>query len=478
GPSIERRAGVGLAPAPLPPGAVFRPRVDTSVAHVSNVELVGEGLPRIDATGLLLAPGFSASLSTPSINTAIDYAVIARKWDEDQYDDLSHRLAANGVWTPLPDWFRVEAQAGYTDTIVDPATALNTAGIPVFDPGNLAEVGTASIKPVFDHRFRDWRLYAAYSYGRVWYLDDSKSRSATSLLVSQDSEDRAARLKFGSIDWSAPAAGEIYYEWDRSEFERALPFEYERVGLDGSVRLTRRWAAVGDIGRESDSETEFLRGGLDSTFWSLGFRWTPGRRTSAEARVGKRFFGDSYLFKVAHTARLLELAASYGEGPTVESRFLSLRDFAPGQLPVALPEAVVGRVSTNIFVARGGTMSVAVNGVRTNIALSGFYQERDYLRTVLGDEQRNGLNLSVARRLSAQMLAEFSASYSTYETFVTQAGPIGLGLARYYDSGFGLQINRAVGSRLTVGAESGLLMRRGDANYEGWWVALRARWAP
>ena len=61
------------------------------------------------------------------------------------------------------------------------------------------------------------------------------------------------------------------------------------------------------------------RGGLDEDFWSAGLRWVPGANTSAEARFGQRFFGDSYYVAIERRARALLIEAAYSEEPTVET---------------------------------------------------------------------------------------------------------------------------------------------------------------
>jgi len=51
--------------------------------------------------------------------------------------------------------------------------------------------------------------------------------------------------------------------------------------------------------------------------------------------------------------------------------------------------------------------------------------------------------------------------------------------ANYNDLQFIVRLNRdSSGGRLVTSAEAGYLDRTGSQNYDGWWVAVRARWYP
>jgi hypothetical protein len=68
----------------------------------------------------------------------------------------------------------------------------------------------------------------------------------------EDSTDQSASLSFGTWERGAQFSGRVFYDWERSEYETALPFEYERAGLDAGFRISRTLVFVGDFGRESD----------------------------------------------------------------------------------------------------------------------------------------------------------------------------------------------------------------------------------
>jgi len=477
--AVERPSiGFGLGQTEPAPGRVFQPRVEASMQYFGNMTLAASGEPQIDLGGLEIAPGFYASRSTESVTGAIDYSLIGRFWEDSDYDDVSHRLAANGQWIALPDWFRVRAQAAYGDSVIDPVKGLNYGGLGVFSPANLSEVATASASPVVQHRFGDFELVAQYDYGRVWYLDEGKGQPVVGFVTNQDSQDQTGNVSFGSVDRQSRLAAKIYYNWQHTDFEEALDYAYERAGVDAGYRLSRTLTLVGDVGRESDLDVSTTEGGLDANFWNAGLRWSPNDRTSAEARVGERYFGDGYSFSFNHRARLLEFDASYSEQPAVETRLLSLGDFDPGQLPPGLPEVGLGRVNSTPYLGKDSHIGIAAVGARTRVDVTGYQFGRDYLRGVIGDETTTGVEIDATRQFASNLSGDLSLYYSDFERIVTSSGPSGLADQNIYDTGITLRLNRTSGPRLTLSGETGFINRTGDANHEGWWVALRARWTP
>jgi hypothetical protein len=478
--------GSGVGQADLPKGGVFEPRIETAVQYVANIDLAADGEPQIDTAGFEAAPGFYASYSSGTARAAIDYSLIARWWEDSDFNDVSQRLGANGEWNVVPEWFSLRGQATYDDAVIDPRISANYGGLGIFGAGNLTELATASLSPLLRHRFSDFEGIAQYTYGRTWYLNEGKGQPVVGFVSNQDSTDEAINLSFGTAaDLSANLLGSVFYDWQRSEYESALPYKYERLGIDGGVRVRRTLAIVARVGQESDLDANTTQGGLDSTFWDAGLRYSPNERTLAEARIGERFFGNTWLLSVTHRARILEFDASYSEEPTVETRTLSLGDFDPGNLPPGLPDVEVGRLNSTPYVARNARAGVRAAGSRTTLGLTGYQYERDYLQSVRQDETQTGVAFDATRQLASNLTADFGLSYNWYE-YAADDLP---GVSRssdYRDTTATLRLNRRSGEKLTLSGEVGYLDRNSDGalitdlgtDYDGWWVGLRARWTP
>jgi len=475
--ALRSATGTGIGQGELPKGGQFEPRVDAAIQYVSNMTLVEDGEPQIDTGGLELAPGFYASYSTDKLIGAIDYSLIGRAWEDSDFNDVSQRLAANGEWTAVPEWFRIGAQASYDDSVIDPSVGINYGELGIFGPDNLAETATAAVLPVLQHRFNWAEFTAQYSYGRTWYFDDD-AQPVIGFVTDQDSTDQAAYVGLGTADIDARLFGTVSYEWEKSEYDTALPYEYERAGLDAGYQVTRTLAIVGDVGRESDLDESTTEGGLDSTYWSAGLRYEPNEQTSAEGRYGERFFGSSWSLSVMHQARMLEFNASYSEEPTVETRTLSLGDFDPGTLPPTLPGVSPGSINSSPYVAKNANAGIRAVGSRTTLGLTAYQYERDYLRAARADETDTGVAFDATRQLASNLSADLVLSWNEYvrEFAIDPNDPVTD--ENYDDLQAILRLNRQAGAHLTLGLEAGYLQRSGDTEYDGWWTGLRARWIP
>lgn len=483
-PGQQPPHAAGQQPGVLPPGGAFELRAEAAVQYVSNLTLAQDDQPQVDMAGLELAPGFYGSYSTRSVVAVIDYTLIARAWEDSDYDDISHRLGANGQWHVIPEWISVLGQASYLDAVIDPRSGINYGSLGIFGPGNLTEVASASVSPMLQHRFNRLEVTAQYSYGQTWYLDEGRGDPLVGFNLDQDSRDQSAGVSLGTADTGSRISARAFYDWQKSEYENAFPYQYERTGVEAGYEIGRTLTLVGDIGRESDLDVSTTEGGLDSDFWSVGLRWDPNDRTSAEGRFGERFFGDSWSLSVSHRARLLTFDASYSEDPTVETRMISLGEFVPGELPPALPGVGIGRFNSQPYVSRQARASVRADGSRTSVSLSAYQDDREYLDVLRDDETNTGVAFDLTRQLASNLSAELELSVNNYERAVTTPDPTLFTIAEDRDTQAIFRLSRTSGPRLTLIGEAGYLTRSGeddlagDQDYDGWWLGLRARWTP
>jgi hypothetical protein len=480
--SPQRSAiGSGLGQELPPKGGYFEPRIEVATQYAQNINLAELSSERDNAFGIELSPGVYASYNSDFLAAAIDYSLIGRMWDSSAYNDVSHSLAANGRWTAVRDLLYVDAEAGYGDTIIDSRNGLNYGGRGVFGQGNLTEQATASVSPVLQKRFRLVEFKASYSYGRVWYLDKGKGVDTPTVgfIGTDNSKDQSAKVSLATVREDRRLNGRIYYEWDKSEYDRSLPYENERAGVGVSMGLTRTIAIVGDAGKESALDKSTTQGGLDSDYWNAGLKWAPDPRTSAEGRYGERFFGSSYMASISHRARFLEFTASYSEDPDVQTRQLSLGEFDPGQIPPGVdPGADFGRFNSQPYVSKDSRLTVTAKGSRTKVSLDVWDTRRNYMQNAYGDEQGMGGSLNASRQLAANVSVDADVSYFDHQRDASTGIPIPTLATHDYDTQFLLRGNYDFGPRLVTSAEAGYLNRSGTSNYDGWWIGLRARWLP
>lgn len=473
--------GEGFGRTAAPQGLVFVPRLEVAAQYAHNFDLSETTGTQLNAFGLEVAPGAYASYRSPVFMGALDYALVARGWDESDYNDISHRLAANGRWTAVSDLLYLDGRASYDDVVIDAAQTLNYGNIGIFGQSNLAERASAALAPTLFKRFNNFNLETGYSYGRVWYLNPGKGQDTTTndVIDNDDSRDQSARFAFGTNDDPRKLNWSVAYNWDRSDFRRAVPYEFERAGLDLSWQLGLALRLLADVGKESALDESTTQGGLDSDFWNAGLRWSPGRMTSVEARFGDRFFGRTYSGNISHRSRLLEVTASYSEEPNVQTRGISLGTFDPGTLPPGGDPGIdSGRLNAQPAVFKISRVKIAARGSRTTVALQAFNMNLDYLRPGFEDERSKGASVAASRRFASNFSVDASANYSD---FVRSAGLVEtnpFASSHVYDTQLLLRANREFGPKVTSSLEAGYFNRSGTTTYDGWWIGLRGLWTP
>jgi hypothetical protein len=479
---LSQKVGDAIGQYDMPPGVTLEPRLDWAVQYADNVELASDG--GTSAFGAELAPGIYASYDSSKFTGALDYSLIGRIWDDSDLNDVTHQLDANGRWTAVPELLFVDAQAGYGDTLIDSSEGGNFGGLGVFNQGNIAEQATASISPTLYKRFKDFDFRASYSYGRVWYLDTDQGGQTNPgfgfISGTEDSTDQSADVRIGYVPSGSNFYGSLFYTWQRSEFEFSIPYQYEQAGIDAGYQLTRTVSIVGRAGKESDLDASTTQGGLDSNFWDAGLSYSPNDRTTAEARYGERFFGNSYSASVYHRARLLEFDASYSESPQVETRQLSLGQFNPGTLPGRDPTLDFGRFNSTPYVSRDTRAGVAAVGSRTRVGLSAWNSEREYVREGFGDEYTTGVAVDGRRELASNLSVTGYASYVDLEREAStlNSGGTLLDATRDYTTQISASVIRTLGPRVSTSLEAGYFTSSGTTEYDGWWIGLRGRWIP
>jgi hypothetical protein len=460
----------------LQPGLVLEPRIESALMFVGNINLAEDSEDEVDLAGIEATPGLYATYWSPRAEAALDYTFVGRVFEDEDYNDVSHRLAANGSYTLMPDWFYVRGQASYADTIIDPAFGYNYGGVGLFNETNLAEVATALVEPAMHHQFQHVTVDARYSYGRVWYMDAPEAPASPLFAgYNDDSENQRALLSLSTVDPEALTTMRAYYEWQASDFETSIPYRYERVGGELSVRLVESLRLVGDGGLESDLDEDTTDGGLDVAFWHAGFEWRPDSKTSLDARYGERFFGDSWSVALSRDARWVTITASYIEDPEVETRRLNA-EFDPGDLPLPGPDPGFSFFSSFPYVRKDATLAIIATGARTKLRLDVYDLKREYINVFPPDERTQGVRFNALRDLGSAFYLELDARYDDIERGRRNLDLTDTRIVHDYDSEAMLRISWEAYRNFVGSAEAGFLTRSGDRNYDGEWLAFRLRY--
>ena len=463
-------------------GGVFEARIDTAAYYIQNFELTPDSQDPVDQFGLELAPGFYAAYASARARGAIDYTLIGRAWEDSDFNEVTQRLDANGNYVIVPDLLFIQGSAGYADAPVDPTRSANYGNYGIFDPGNLTDYANAAVNPYLRRRMQDFQLDMSYTYGRVWYLDSPDD--GTLDFSYQDSVDQAASLSFGTADEDRLLTMRAFYEWEFTEFDISPDYRYEGAGGELGYRVVESTRLLAGGGVESDLEESTVDGGLGAGYWYGGLLWTPDSRTRVEGRYGQRFFGDTWMLSASREVRFLTFQASYREDPTVETRNVDMGAIDPGELPSGPPTSDPAYLNSLPYVAKNADVSVLAQGARTRVLLRGYQYKNDYFAVNVPESTTLGAQFRVVRDFTANTYGEFSFQYDDVQDAVgyvatdPDVDPDALTVDSYQDQQYLLRLTYEAWVNLSPSFEVGYLARTGQAadNYDGYWLALRARY--
>ncbi len=449
------------------------PWIGSSLMLAGNFNLAEEGEDEIDLAGIEVAPGIYASYLSPRAQGFIDYTLIGRLWEDSAYNDVSHRLMANGTYEVVPEWFRMGGTATYSDAVIDPTQSYNYGGNGIFEQNNLAERATASLSPELYRDFRNLRFDARYTYGRVWYLDTPDQTGGPIFSANtDDSVDQQALVSLSTREERRSASMRLYYELQDSDFERTVDYRYERTGAEIGFAIGRDVRFVADGGLETDLDESTTAGGLDSGFWHAGLQWRPDTRTSLDARYGERFFGESWSLQFSRDTRFVTVRVAYSEDPEVYTRRIGI-NFDPGELPLPDPDVDPSGYTSAPYVAKNGTVTLLAEGAKTHLRLDLYDRRREFISEFQPDEKTEGVRFNAIRDIGANLYAELDTRYDDVENGRRDFQIGDPFLTHYYDFDLMGRLSWEAYRNFIATAEAGYFHRSGQRNYDGEWLALR-----
>jgi hypothetical protein len=396
----SRRAWLfaAAAAAATPAGAVdwtFEPEVAVGGTYTDNLALAPEGLEESDFV-TELRPSFSLEGESQRFEADIDYQ-FQYVWfaESDDSDQSYHNLEAVTSAQIVPDRLRFDLNGAYGQTLIDPTAPIPVSNVLVSN--NLTDFWSADAAPSFRLPIGNRHaLWLDYAYGIVRYPDFDLS--AGNNVDSVDRQDYGAGVGTnddeGGFRWLAEARS---VDADYEDFDQ---FKYDIVTAEVGIPLSRQFMIVGRGGAESDVLEDPRGGGLDEDFWEAGFRWEPSGRNRIEARIGERFFGDTYFFQWNMEGARLDANVNYQEMPTT----LSIEQLNPDRVLVRTGDNpgfdVVG-LTNDVYINKEGTAELSWGLARSELVLTARDVRREYVNT--SDEDReSGAALAWYWRLGAR----------------------------------------------------------------------------
>jgi uncharacterized protein (PEP-CTERM system associated) len=322
------------------------------------------------------------------------------RFGEGDSTDFYHNLNAMGKAELIDDFLFIDGSARISQELI---SLLGSPAEAEINDSNRATVGTYTISPYIQQRLGTFaNAQARYTHsGAIFENDVASNAVGNALSASLNSGTRFTDLSWG-LNYSIREVN------NRDELVGDSTFE--RVTASAGYALNRKFRVFGTVGQEwndflSASET-------DGSSWSVGAGWAPTRRTSLEASVGERFFGNTYSATARHRTRTSNWNLSYVEDVNDISQFLgttgTMYDYlclVDGEIkffddwPFSFPPAPTNCVSFNpkpgllfdlrngVFVSKTLRAGVSWGKGKLNYSLNAFDTRRDY--QLLDSEDRS-----------------------------------------------------------------------------------------
>ncbi len=247
------------------------------------------------------AAGIDATVSNSRAELQLNYRYEHRfSWDKSTSDDDIHTGLVRGRFEVIPNMLNFEAGGVATRVRSDLRGGAPSLGIS--NTENVSQVYSAYAGPSFGTNVGPVDVTAAY---RIGYTKVDEKQTAL-LPTGQDQlsgyDDSVSHYATASVGMEP---GALPFGWTVSgafEREDAGQFNqrYENKAVRGDlvVPVTQTVALVGGAGYEdieiSEGTPRTLAYSEDGIYWDAGVLWKPSRRTSLEARVGRRYGSMSY----------------------------------------------------------------------------------------------------------------------------------------------------------------------------------------
>ena len=292
----------------------FTPTLDLRQTYTDNVGLQPDAFARNQLVSTI-APGLRVKHTGPRLVLNANY--------EYQYFHMTDKdIPGTARNARVMDG---DAKARLVDDLfyVDASASIQQRAISGFGPvsnndysnANKTEVKTWRVSPYLVHRF------GSTANTELRYTRDSVDAGNLNRFGTSESDMLSFRLdsgpSFNTLAWGLQlSAQKIDYSLTNdSDIKTANA--YLRYIVSPMLSLT---AGVG----YDEFDYQALEGAATrGNAWNAGFNWTPSRRTSLMASIGRRYFGPSRQLKALHRSRSTSWSISYDDSvSTTRDNFL------------------------------------------------------------------------------------------------------------------------------------------------------------
>jgi len=388
----------------------FTPSIDLKQSYSDNILLAPKGQEESE-TVTEITPAFSLLMRGSRFNASVNYSMqnlLYKK--ENNRNETYNQLSATSTSELVSDYLFFDANANHSQQIVNADEPIGSNNIAVTN--NTSNVTSYSLAPYFQHSYRNiLDASLRYSYSEVDYRRDELIDS------TQSGFDAALTSPTNSTGFSWG----LNYLKQKSDFETGNDSEFKRGSLSLGYRFTRRTHLYASKGKDENTFAVANNQDISEPYWNVGFEWQPSSQDFLSLQYGERFFGHTSQFSWRHTARRLNLNASYEE--ELSTSALSL--LQSQQLGSAIsqqnqPVASNNSVSSQVFINELATVGVTYNISKTSLSLNYSNDKRIFQSTGEVTQLRSA-NFTARLRSSSVMTYVFGTRWSRNSTASTDA---------------------------------------------------------
>jgi uncharacterized protein (PEP-CTERM system associated) len=396
-------AALSLAP-PSRADWKVTPYIDLQETYTDNVLLAPKDQARSQFV-TTLAPSLSLIGHTPRADLSVNYS---KRFNEYSDSNLSgtngstQQLQATGKARLVDELLFLDANASISQQAVSafgpqPTFTGNTNN---FAQGVGTEVKTYRISPYLLQRF------GSAATAQVRYTRDHVSTS-TSTFGNSDSNTLAVDLASGAayrkVGWGLT--------YTRQLIDDSIAPKSTSENVNASLRYLQSQELTLSLNAGYDKyDYQSLGGRTQGKSWSVAANWTPGARTSVQASVGKRYFGDSYSLALQHRVRSSVWSLNYSDGvTTTRSQFQLPQTIDTAALldqlfSASIPDAALRAQAVAAYIQSAGlppSLANSINYLSNRYMLQKQFQgsaafngAHGTLILALVDSKRNALSLT------------------------------------------------------------------------------------
>ncbi|WP_137938927.1 TIGR03016 family PEP-CTERM system-associated outer membrane protein [Chitinivorax sp. B] len=353
-------------------------RVPTSIGYTDNADLAGSSGERKDDWFLRVQPGFSARAIGSRLKLNTNYAYSHERHQNDrQGKSGNHQLSSNASLELIDNWLTLNGTAAISQIARDSTSAVGITN------SNKDDIRSWSLGPYVHQRFGN-ALTMDASVVRNGVRSSGRNARATDGDGTRADLTVVSGLGFNNVNWAFSLQDNRFDYISRSDTHDKR----------GSVRTTLTMSPMLQPyvtwGYEKLKD-DLLQSKPSSKYWNAGAIWLPTARTTLDANIGRRYFGNTSSVSFSHRTRASTWRISYVKDLTTSNQdflipqVIDTRAFLDSQFKSRYPNDAERAARVNAFMRLNGL------GDRAEVEVP-FSTNRRFL-------DRN-LNVSVGLRVS------------------------------------------------------------------------------